>query len=294
MEIYDTNIKDELKAFAIANEMDYFGVASVDRFANLPEGHRPTDMLPTAKSVIVLGMKLASGVILAHEEAFAGNTIPMPAFTQFGFNKPSEITNIAALKIVRLLEKKYGKVTMPIPSGEPHDELLFMGAMSNRYAALCAGLGEMTWSGFVATPDAGPRVRWVSVITEQALEPDHLYNGPRLCNPAKCGICVQCCPVHALSNTESVCVKIGEFTTQYAKRDKPRCRCATSGLVKGTPGRLQADMPEKMETMEDWFALNKTNDHWGKAEFHHGNYCLRCMTQCPIGNKNINGKDDTL
>lgn len=276
-------IKEELRQLALECDMDYFGVASIDRFRNLPAGHRPDDMLPGASSVIVLGMKLSEGVILAHNEAFDGNRIPMPVFTQFGFNKPSELTNIAALKMVRRIEKKYGKVTMPIPSGEPHDEYLFMAAMSNRYSALCAGLGEMTWSGFVATPDAGPRVRWVSIITELELTPDPLYQGPRLCDPEKCRICVDVCPAHALSDKESVCVKINDFTTKYAKRDKPRCRCATSGLIKGTPGRLQADMPETMETMDDWFEFRKKDNHWNKDEFHHGNYCLRCLTQCPIG-----------
>jgi epoxyqueuosine reductase QueG len=276
-------VREELRQLAFANEMDYFGVSSPDRLSNLPEGHRPNDMLPTAATVIVLGMRISQGVLRAHEMAFSGNRIPMPVFTQFGFNKPSEFTNIAALKMLRLIEKKYKKITFPIPSGEPHDEFLFMGAMSNRYAALCAGLGEMTWSGFVATPKDGPRVKWVSLITELPLEPDPLYHGPRLCCPEECSICVDVCPAKALSRRESVKVVIGEFSTKYAKRNKALCRCATSGLIKGTPGRLQAEMPERMETMEDWFALRKKDNHWNKAEFHHGNYCLRCMTQCPIG-----------
>ena len=279
----NSEIKEELKQFAYDHDMDYFGVSSIERLANLPEGHRPDDMLPTAKCVIVLGMKLNKGVLEADHMAFEGNRIPLPVFTQFGVNKPSEMTNVAALKMVRYIERTYKMVTMPIPSGEPHDEYIFMGTMSYRYAALCAGLGEMTWSGFVATPDAGPRVKWVSLITELPLDADPLYSGPKLCDHGKCNICTRVCPAHALSDTESVKIRICDYETEYAIHDKPKCRCAISGLIKGTPGRLQADMPDTMETMEDWFAFKSKDDPWNKQEFHHGNYCLRCMTQCPIG-----------
>ena len=212
----NSEIKEELKQFAYDHDMDYFGVSSIERLANLPEGHRPDDMLPTAKCVIVLGMKLNKGVLEADHMAFEGNRIPLPVFTQFGVNKPSEMTNVAALKMVRYIERTYKMVTMPIPSGEPHDEYIFMGTMSNRYAALCAGLGEMTWSGFVATPDAGPRVKWVSLITELPLDADPLYSGPKLCDHGKCNICTRVCPAHALSDTESVKIRICDYETEYA------------------------------------------------------------------------------
>ena len=279
------NVTEALRAYAVENEMDYFGVAPVERLNNLPEHFRPTDLFPEASCVIVMGMKILNGAMQAHRAAFSGKREQFPVFTQFGFNKVNELLNIAALKIVRRIEKQYGGVAMPMPSGEPHNEELWMGTISNRYAALCAGLGEMTWSGLVATPKDGPRVRWVCVVTDLELDPSPLYSGPRLCTYPACRICVECCPTQALSGQEKIRVKIGEFETVYAKRNKPRCRCATSGLVKGTPGRLQADMPEVMDTMDDWYEFNKRDNHWHKLEHHHGNDCLLCMARCPIGGK---------
>lgn len=276
-------IKEALRQLAYENEMDYFGVAPVERFSNLPEHYRPTDLYSEAKNVIVLGMALSEGVIRAHEAAFRWEKNRIQVFTAFGYNKVNELLNIAALRMVRVIEKKYGGIALPMPSNEPHNEEDWMGTLSNRYAALCAGLGEMTWSGHVATPKHGPRVRWVSIVTNLELEADDFYSGEKLCRYPECHICVDCCPANALSATESVHVKAGGLETDYAKRDKPKCRCATNGIIKGTPGRTQADMPEQMETMEDWFNFNKKGDHWQKAEFHHGNYCLRCMMQCPIG-----------
>lgn len=279
------DIKQELQNIAIKSEMDYFGVSDVSRLSHLPEGRRPTDLLHTAKSVIVLGKKMTQGPLLAHQNAFNGKRIHILSFTIYCINKINNLLNVAALKVVRHIEHQYDHVSMPIPAGEPHDEEQWMGAMSNRYAAVCAGLGEMVWSGFVATPQDGPRIMWVSIITELQLEQDQLYSGPRLCDPVSCGKCVAICPVKALSARDEVTVKIGDYVTGYAKRNKPLCRCATKGLVKGTPGRLQLDVPmaESMKTMEDWYRLTKKDDPWQRMEFNHGNYCLRCMTQCPIG-----------
>ena len=67
------SLKDELKKHAIKKlDMDYVGVTSVDRLAGAPEGHRPTDFLPGAKSVVVMAVRLSEGVIQtifrAHED----------------------------------------------------------------------------------------------------------------------------------------------------------------------------------------------------------------------------------
>jgi epoxyqueuosine reductase QueG len=279
------DIKQELRNMAVKNEIDYFGVSDIFRMSNLPRGRRPVDFLPAAKSVIVLGKKIPQGPLTAHQNAFNGKRIHILSFTIYCINNLNNRLNVAALKITRHIERQYNKVSMPIPAGEPHDEEQWMGVMSNRYAAFCAGLGEIVWSGFVATPKDGPRIMWVSIITELELEPNPLYSGPRLCDPISCGKCVTICPVKALSARDNITVQIGNFIAGYAKRSKPLCRCATKGLVKGTPGRLQLDVPmnESMKTMEDWYRLTKKDDPWQRMEFNHGNYCLRCMTECPIG-----------
>lgn len=276
-------LKNELREIALANDMDYFGVASVDRFANVPEGHRPNDLLPDAKSVVVLGIRIPESAIEANHRAYAGLRHAIFSYVVYGYNKLNDKLDLAALRTVLYIEKKYKSKAYPIPAGIPRDEYLMMGAMSNRYAAVCAGLGEFGWSGFVLTPTDGPRVRWVTVVTEAEIEPDPLYTGPKLCDRSKCNICVEFCPVGALSNTESIQVKIGEYSSAYAVRNKPLCRCATTGLVKGTPGRLQAEIPTNMSTMEDWLNLSKKDNPWQRMEITHGNYCHRCLTLCPVG-----------
>ena len=62
-------LKQELQELAMAKGMKYFGIAPVDRFANMPEGHRPNDLLPGAKSVFVMGMVVPDGASGLHVRA---------------------------------------------------------------------------------------------------------------------------------------------------------------------------------------------------------------------------------
>ncbi len=280
------SIKDDLKELCKDQHINYFGVASVDRFSNMPVGHRPQDLLPGAKSVVVIGVRLTKGVVNAHKRVFKGGPRHMFfSFTRYGYKNVNEHLDVSSFRIVDYIENHSDYTAYPIPAGEPKDEELYMSALSGRYAAVAAGLGEFGWSGFALTPKDGPRVRWAVVITDAPLKADPLYSGEQLCDPGKCKVCVEVCPVHALSGTEVVPVEIAALKTGYAKRNKPLCRCATNGLVKGTPGRLQADIPEKMDNMDDWYEFNKKNDPWQRMEFNHGNYCLQCMMLCPVGEK---------
>ena len=277
-------LRQQLEAIAHENSADYFGVSPASRLKNLPEGHRPNDLLPNAKSVIVLGIRIPQGAVTAHRQAMEGRRNQILSFTAYGVRKPNDILNTAAFRVTTAIEKLTGQIAMPIPAGEPRDEELYMGVLSNRYAAVCAGLAQFVYSGFAATKEDGPRVRWVSIVTETELPYDPLDTGPRLCVPSICHICVDVCPVNTLSATETVQVCIDDYKTSYAARNKALCRCAIQGLVKGTPGRLQEDVPD-VKTMEDWLQFNKTDDPWQRMEFNHGNYCLRCMMDCPIGSR---------
>jgi epoxyqueuosine reductase len=283
-------LKQELQELALANGMKYFGIASVERLANLPAGHRPNDLLPGAKSVLVMGMVIPRGAIEGNKLAYGELRHAIFTYVVYGYNKINDQLDAAALLAIFHIEKKHPYKAYGIPASKPRDEKRFMSAMSNRYAAVCAGQGEFGWSGFVLTPEDGPRVRWISVITDAAMDPDPLYRGPKLCDPSQCRICVEACPTGALSGDQGVEVQIQDVRTAYSLRNKPLCRCATDGLVKGTPGRLQADIPAGMKTMDDWFALARKDSPWQRMEITHGNYCHRCMVLCPAGNEKLKPK----
>lgn len=54
----------EIKKLCRSFGADLVGVASVERFVNAPKGYHPTDVMPTAKSVISLGMVLPKDILI--------------------------------------------------------------------------------------------------------------------------------------------------------------------------------------------------------------------------------------
>jgi epoxyqueuosine reductase QueG len=65
--------------------------------------------------------------------------------------------------------------------------------------AVEAGLGEIGVNNLVLTPEYGPRVRFVALVTDAPLEPGSPLER-RLCRPDRCGAaCVRSCPAGALS-----------------------------------------------------------------------------------------------
>ena len=276
--------KEALRQFAMDRNMDYFGVAPVSRFTNLPEGYRPADYLAKAKSVIVIGKKVPNSALLAHQAAFSDTMRhAISSYILFGYLKINSALDEVLYQYTYHIERHYHAVSFPVPTSEPRNEETGLSLLSNRYAAVCAGLAQFGLSGRAVNARHGARVRYGSLITELELEPDDIDRETKLCNPDVCDICIKACPAQALSANKKITVCIEDFETSYAQRNKAKCKCAVYGLIKGTPGRLQADLPEAMETMEDWYRFNKTDDPWQRMEFTHGNYCDLCMVKCPLG-----------
>ena len=182
------SLRNELKEIAFENQLDFFGIGSVDRWAYAPVGRRPNDLLPEAKSVAVMGIKIPKAAIESNHRAYEdGLKHGIFSYMVFGYNKLNEVMDKTAMKVANHLEKKAGSKALLIPASAPRDEYLMMGMMSNRHSAVCAGLAEFGWNGLALTPEAGPRVRWVQVVTSCELEPDPLYNGPDFATETNAG-----------------------------------------------------------------------------------------------------------
>jgi len=278
-------LKDEIKKHAIEHlDMDYCGIASVDRLSGAPQGNRPTDLLPGAKSVVVMAVKLSLGAVQtifrAHED---GLRQAMCIYGSYGYALfPNYYLKYAAYNMARFLEKK-GYMSTPVPSGPGS-----AGApLSNRHAAVAAGIGTFGWLSIVITPDYGPRIRLVSVITQAEIEPDPMYSGPELCNPEKCGICIRVCPMQAISPTRSKTVTMGGKVFTYGWVDIPRCEIATRGLTKKTLGLKDIPFPEN-PTSEDVMKAQQEIDPRQRGEVIGGvpaYHCGKCLAYCPVGPK---------
>ncbi len=84
---------------------------------------------------------------------------------------------------------------VPVPASQPVDPTGFKGAISHKLVARAAGLGWIGRSCLLITPQAGPRVRLVSVLTNAPLQAAR----PVARECGRCRMCVDYCPGHAFT-----------------------------------------------------------------------------------------------
>ena len=202
-------ITEDVKEYLLGLGVDVVGVASVEDMANAPEGHRPTDFLTGAKSVLIWAVKLIDAVVDRMPDSrreFTANNFEAETINQ-------EIT----FRTARFLEK-LGYNSYPISYYRReyaqlalYDPLKLFGSISCKHAAEAAGLGKIGMHSLLITPGFGPRHRMSAVITDAPLETGHRLEA-ELCAPELCGYrCVESCPAEAIS------------TEGYHKFDKYRC-----------------------------------------------------------------------
>jgi epoxyqueuosine reductase len=280
------SLTDEVKKYARdVLEMDYVGVTGVDRLSGAPAGHRPTDILPGARSVVVMAVKLSLGVVQtifrAHEDGMR-DTLCIYGTHGYMFT-PNYTLFFAAYRMARFLESR-GYMSTPLPSGPGGGGAPF----SHRHAMVAAGIGEFGWLSIVLTPDYGPRIRGVSVITRAELEPDPLYSGPKLCDRSKCDVCIRHCPTKAIDPVKSKKVTMGGRDFEYGFVHFDRCRVSAEGLTKKTLGRIDQDLPLD-PTPEDIDKARAVAEPWKRMESIAGiggaYYCGKCLAYCPAGQK---------
>jgi len=285
------------------SDMDYVGICPSSVLEDEPAGHRPSDLLPNAKSIIVFGRRLISGSVQSKFRYFEDGTF----FAGSSYSAHSFVLSINHLcmketyDIAQYLEKTYSCYAMPLTNNvlqavEPEGNALPFFADPCRAglpidiykAAVAAGIGEMGWSHRVLTPDCGPRIYLCAIVTSLAFERyDSPYSGPRLCNPAGCRICSQVCPTHALSDTEADTWKAAGCEYQVGKRDINSCAVASFGFTRKT--NLFAGILVESEHPDDGelaAALERQYDMPGMQTLDHVPmyHCEKCLIYCPVGN----------
>ena len=282
----------KVKEVALASNLDYVGIALAESLHNEPEGEKPTDFLPGAKTVVSLGIKLSLGVQLANKLAHSdpSRRHVIYSYLWHGFGLPSlHYIDRTALLITRLLERE-GYLAVPVMSASTFDIRSSLMRFSNIHAAVTAGLGELGWGDLVMTPDAGPRVRFGSVITTAELDADPTYRGPRLCDPDKCKtlgsgmpVCARVCPTKAIGPNEKQ-VTIGDRDFKVAKIDPWRCVWGSMGLSKEAGGLKDIPMPENVDPDNLFSALSQRdpNQSMELMVIGRGDYCGKCVMECPV------------
>lgn len=291
----ESELTKEVKALALGADLDYVRVAPVTRFEGAPEGHKPRDLLPAAESVISMGMRYSLGVQLSHRIGMANRRFRHVAFSYRWFGHGllnMYFMDRAAFLVTRLLEKE-GHVAWPIVTSgvEPSTSRAFAPPFSNRHAAVAAGMGEFGWNGLCVTPDAGPRARFVSVITTAKLDPDPMYEGAALCDVEKCRemgggkpICVKVCPARALQPEGSQTVVMDGRKFHYDVLDKVKCVSLGFQYNKKSLGLRDVKLPDKFD-VTNWYTVLERLHPQQKMEasfyYRRSHGCGLCLLLAP-------------
>ena len=203
-------LQNEITTLLKTNGASLVGIANIERFDGAPRGHHPRNFVPEAKSVVTFGVALLhqplywEGLLNESELVPSENrkdVLQNYLYKETGYNMPNNLLDMLGLRLANFLQGKefkslffpatYGTgaiwefIKEKIPSG--------FGMLSQRHAAVMAGLGEFGLNNVVVTPEYGPRIRFNSVITEVELEPSRLLE-KKACLGESCSICLENCP----------------------------------------------------------------------------------------------------
>ncbi len=301
---------DKLTGQVVENLLDWgadlVGIAPVERFAEAPEGHRPTDFLPECKSVISIALHIIQGAADVWGAPDNPNKTISP-YLFYGYG----LTNIESSRLVnrmaKQLEYRGHKTLCFMPTWVTSmykymDDILTANTIraefSHRHAGVAAGIADFGWNTLALTPEFGAMQRYNSILTSAELEPTPLYDGPELCRKEDCRAkCARKCPAGALSETESQSLVIDGKTISYAARDDVRCSYGIYGMVDGSGGRSDVKIPEGPGQFEHFFSeRHGSNIHMYDNTMVDncfgiicGDFCGRCLHQC--ASKKLAAKD---
>ncbi|MEF8822867.1 MAG: 4Fe-4S double cluster binding domain-containing protein [Desulfohalobiaceae bacterium] len=168
---------------------DLAAVADTSRLAGIETD--PPDLLENYPRAVSIAVRLADGIMDPLTDR------PTPLYARHYQNVNALLDHIAT-RVSGLLQSWGGKA-LPIPASHILCEERFVASLSHKAVALHAGLGWQGKSLLLVTPQFGPRVRLVTVLTDLALPAD----APQKNRCGKCTHCVEACPVGAIKNSST-------------------------------------------------------------------------------------------
>lgn len=179
----------QLKEFVRGIGADCVGVADLMLLGGIQTD--PKDLLDGYSMAVSMAVRLADGII----DPITND--PTPLYQQH-YLKVTAFLDILAIRVSQFLQAG-GARALPIPASQILDRQNWFSYISHKAVAIAAGLGWQGKSLLLVTPDFGPRVRLVTVLTDAALESDQPVEN----RCGKCSLCAEACPVQAIKNVNT-------------------------------------------------------------------------------------------
>ena len=212
--------RDEIKEIAFDNGVELFGIASVERFKNAPEGFHPKDIYSKAETVIAFAIRLPTEIL------YAENPVPFTHTSTLCIQKMDSI----AFNISLALDKQ-GLKNVLIPTDDPYlswddEKQEGRGILSLRHVGYFAGLGKLGRNTLLINKDYGSMIQIGAILTTEKFESDPLAEY-EVC-PPHCRVCLDRCPQNALTGEtviQAKCRPISNYETEKGYRIKKCFEC---------------------------------------------------------------------
>jgi epoxyqueuosine reductase QueG len=195
------DLEAQLRTVVLSLGADYFGIADLSSAHDviLAQGGERVARYPRA---VIIGMGLQDSLVDLLRDKDPGGAI---VYRHNSYDVVNQMLDQIGVRVANVLQRA-GHSAFPVPASKRTSDENICGIFSQKLAAHLAGLGWIGKSCLLITPDHGPRVRWVSILTDAPLRPT---GGPMEPRCGDCTACVDICPQHA-------------FTGRIFYKDEPR------------------------------------------------------------------------
>jgi len=185
-------LDQDLRIIARRKGVDFYGVADLSLAQNFIR-EQGGDEVASYPRGISLGIRIMDSIVddlpRRKERSVAVN------YRHHGYEVINRRLDLLASCLSSYIQNA-GYRVLPLPASERYDDERICALFSHKLTAHLAGHGWIGKSCMLITPEAGPRVRWVTVLTDAPLP----VTGTSL--DEKCGNCSECvdiCPVSAFT-----------------------------------------------------------------------------------------------
>lgn len=204
-------LDERLDEFARELGADFFGVADITPAEDFIQ-NQGGDMVMGYPRAISIGIILLDTIVDQLPQRFERSVAVN--YRHHTYDIINLRLDLISSRIGSLLQKE-GHKALPIPASERYDDKELFAVFSHKLAANMAGLGWIGKSCLLITPEAGPRVRWTTILTETPLNPT---GKPLEDGCGECTDCVDTCPVSAFTGE-----KFRAYENREVRYDARKC-----------------------------------------------------------------------
>lgn len=269
-------VKSLLRDMAEKGGALVFGVASADDFAMAPEGYRPGDILPGARSVLVVG----------GAKPRAGDW-QSPNYQHMELSSTNDRITALCMRLAHSVEREAGYYAVVVPPGVDEGQRPFL---SLALAAELAGCGSRSLAGPVLHPRHG-FMYFAALVTTLALPCDQPLAQPACPAPACVKMykeqgatpCTATCPIDS-----GGCLGGHIENDRWSERQYDRARCMARVYNYWGPAfqKVMAEVLQEPDIERRQMMINSslfTRTLWSMtyANINQGQ-CFECIRVCPV------------